>query len=467
MSNQVRWDFLVPGPIRRLVLWPGFPVALQLLILTGVALLALNGWNIGPGRSADELLTLRKTNLTTHSVWGLWWPGMIVLTLLFGRIWCTICPLELVNRVGDAIARRIGWPRAKLGKLARAGWLTLLAYLLLQVLVAGASLHRVPHYTSLFLVSLLGLAFITGLIFRHPRSFCSSFCPAAALLSVYGRYTPVQLDKRDTSTCERCPTRDCVRESNRSRFDRRSCPSHLRPYDRRQSDGCVLCFQCAKVCPHGNIGFGLVVPETGTRRKRMLLPFEAAFIMVTAGFVAHEVFGEVKWLDRFFHFIPEQLHALASSVPFAWCEAVWYLVLFPCVVWVPIASIGYLIDRRAGLKDLLLSAATGAAPVVAVAHLAKAVAKIDSWSGFLPLALTDPAGEQSFLRLSAHSLAMPGRLMGLPVVGWVMLLALLWIGWRGLQWTRQDSLALPPADRTGLITTVVLFFPIIGVWCWS
>ena len=43
------------------------------------------GLGIGLGRSPAELLTLRKTNLTNLAVWGLFWPGLIVLTLAAGQ----------------------------------------------------------------------------------------------------------------------------------------------------------------------------------------------------------------------------------------------------------------------------------------------------------------------------------------------------------------------------------------------
>ncbi|HLA38668.1 MAG TPA: 4Fe-4S binding protein, partial [Candidatus Glassbacteria bacterium] len=85
---------------------PVFPVALQALALVAVAWLALNGVGIGAGMKTEELLTLRKTNITTLVVWGLWWPAMITVALAFGRAWCTVCPLELVNRAGEAIARK-------------------------------------------------------------------------------------------------------------------------------------------------------------------------------------------------------------------------------------------------------------------------------------------------------------------------------------------------------------------------
>ncbi|MBM3495413.1 MAG: 4Fe-4S binding protein, partial [Armatimonadetes bacterium] len=400
-------DALAVGPIRGMLMSPAFPFALQIATLAGLIWLAANGLGIGIGASKDDLMTLRKTNLTTLAVWGLWWPGLIAATIALGRVWCTVCPLELVNRAADGIGRWTGMRRPRLGRFLRAGGIVVLAYLILQVLVAGIAIHRVPHFTSVMLLILLGVAAITGLLFREPRSFCRAFCPAGGILSVYGRYTPIQLETRDGSVCEECTTRDCVRADNRSRFDRRSCPSLISPHARRQSDGCVLCLQCAKVCPHRNIGFGVVRGDAPVRRKGLLLPFEAAFVMVALGFVAHDTLAEVKWADAVFHRAPEAIAALAPGVAFGWYEALWFLVLFPALAWAAIAAAAFLLGQRGGLGTLLLAAATGAAPVVALAHVAKSAAKIASWGGYLPGALADPNGMETFRRISADAISKP------------------------------------------------------------
>src|SRR4030065_1839702 len=95
---QVEFDVLAWKPLRPWLMSPAFPVTLQVLVLLAVVFLMLNGFGIGPGLKADELLTLRKTNLTTLAIWGLWWPGMIAVALAFGRAWCTVCPVEAVDR---------------------------------------------------------------------------------------------------------------------------------------------------------------------------------------------------------------------------------------------------------------------------------------------------------------------------------------------------------------------------------
>ncbi len=83
--------------------------------------------------------------------------------------------------------------------------------------------------------------------------------------------------------------------------------------------------------------------------------------MIAAGFVAHELIGEVKWLDAYFHIVPSLLHAAVPAAAFGWWEAVWFLILVPAVVWSMTAAVAYLLGHRTGAKALLLAVATGAA----------------------------------------------------------------------------------------------------------
>lgn len=457
-------DLLSLRPVRALVRFSLFPVVFQVFALAGVVVLAVIGLGHGTNLEPDQLKLFRKTNLTTLAVWGLWWPSMIAIALVFGRAWCTVCPIELVNRIGDIVARKLNLPRARLGKVLRAGWATLVIYLVMQLLVAGVTIHRVPHFTAIMLIALLGLAFVTGLIFHKPRSFCQAFCPALALLSVYGRYTPIQLTKRDEGICENCTRKDCVRQENRYKFDKRSCPSLIKPFDRRPSDHCVLCLQCVKVCPYDNMGVGIVRSDNPIRQKVMLRPFEAAFVMIAMGFVAHEVISEIKWLDAYFHAIPKTLSILLPDISFAWFEALWFLVLFPMLVWMLISIVGLLLGHRSGIKSLLLSAATGAAPIIALAHLAKAVAKVSSWGGFLPGAISDVAGITTFERISAGAVQAPAGLMAFSFVGWMMLLATSIIAWRAWKWVRHIPADSSMAARSGLVTTTLFFIGVLLIW---
>lgn len=463
-SSQFRWNVMSMPGMRWLLRRPWLPLALQVTTLGVMAWLAVNGWGVGAGEASGRQLVLRKTNLTTLAVWGLWWPAMIALALFLGRAWCTVCPMELLDRAGDAAARSAGWRRFGLPRWMRAGWAIILTYLLMQVLVSGAAIHRVPHFTSIMLAALGVLALASGLAFADARSFCKGLCPAGALLSVYGRYTPVQLDVSSRDVCSTCTTRDCVRAENRHRFDVRSCPSLIRPFHRSQSDGCVLCFQCAKVCPHENVGFGVVAPASTSRQHRPLQPFEAAFVTVAAGFVGHELIGEVAWLDGLFHAPPAALHRLLPGVGFGWYEAVWFLGVFPAALWTLVTGLGRLLGHRGSVKEALLAAATGAAPVIAVAHLAKAVSKVAAWAGYLPLALRDPVGLRTLEKLSSGGVPTPAPLLGLSMLGAMMAMAVLLIAWRSWRWARVAAPSHLPAARAGFVVVTTFFSSVLAIW---
>ncbi|MBM3499253.1 MAG: hypothetical protein FJX74_11355 [Armatimonadetes bacterium] len=465
-GGRFRWDALRSRVGRALLGSAAFPFALQAAALVGLALALVNGWGGGLGVPADQIMTLRKTNLTTLLVWGLWWPAMIAGALALGRAWCTVCPMELVNRCGDLLARRGGWKRWSFAPWMRSGWLVIVGYVALQLSVAGLLIHRVPHYTSTMLVLLLGAALATGLLFREPRSFCKGLCPAKALLTAYGRLTPVQLDVRDPQRCADCATRECVSPARQGRFDGRSCPSLLKPWDRRPSDNCVLCLECAKACPYGNVGLGVVRSNEGARRPERLRPYEAAFVMLAAGFVAHEVIGEVKPLDAAFHLVPQALHDALPVIDFGWFEAFWFLGLFPLGLWAVTALIAYAVGQRGALRDLLIAAATAAAPVVAVAHVAKAAAKVSSWGGYLPMALREPRGLETLRAIVDHAVEPPGALLGLPALGWVMLAGVALVAWRSCGWVRH---AVPEGVRAATVGALVpaAFFAAALVAWWA
>jgi polyferredoxin len=127
-----------------------------------------------------------KTNIVTLMVWGLWWPAMILAAVLLGRVWCAFCPLELVSRLSENVAGRLGIRQRRVTRWMRAGWLILLLYGVAQMTIAAVHLHRVPMYTSIYLLIMLILALFSGLFFRN-RAYCLTLCPVGLLLKVYGR----------------------------------------------------------------------------------------------------------------------------------------------------------------------------------------------------------------------------------------------------------------------------------------
>lgn len=113
---------------------------------------------------------------------------------------------------------------------------------------------------------------------------------------------------------------------------------------------------------------------------------------------------------------------------------------------------------------MVLATATGAAPVLAVAHAAKAVAKAGSWAGFVPLALRDPRGLDTLHDLTVAPASLPASWVSVPLLGWLMLGLTVLGGARA--WRRVDG--LPSGSvvvaRTGLAGAMVLFGAVLAVW---
>jgi hypothetical protein len=121
-----------------------------------VALAIISWGHTTPNDVPDKLYA--KANLVNLVVWGLFWPVIVLATVLLGRVWCTVCPLELISNSFERVGRLLGIAQRPVPAWMRAGWLMLALYALLQLLVSGLHLHRVPGYTSAFLWAMLAAA---------------------------------------------------------------------------------------------------------------------------------------------------------------------------------------------------------------------------------------------------------------------------------------------------------------------
>lgn len=73
-----------------------FPVSLKYVSLVAYIVLILTGL-IAYSTDAAFLKQLRNTNLGNLIVWSYWWPSIIILAIFFGRIWCMVCPVEIIT----------------------------------------------------------------------------------------------------------------------------------------------------------------------------------------------------------------------------------------------------------------------------------------------------------------------------------------------------------------------------------
>lgn len=331
----------------KLIRHPLFPFIFQVIALIVFLTLLLNGFN--------------NVNIIPI-IWKLWWPGLLVITtFFFGRLWCTVCPIELVNNLSHRLGRSFGLKGIRLPNWISAGWSILLFYLLLQVSVSAFKVNKIPVLTSLLLSLFFLLAIITGIIFIQPRAFCRGFCPAGILLKNYSRITPLQIYPISSQACVACVDKYCANPRYQNRFNNRSCPSLLKPYERSLGDDCNLCFQCVKICPYDNLSFGLIKPKVRQEMLRPMLFTCALYVFMESGFVLSE-FLEGK-IPEFSPYL--MVGGFLLFLPF----------IFISLFWV----ISRLRKSNSRLSEFIPSLGLKLLPGVALAHVVKAMMEIHAF----------------------------------------------------------------------------------------
>ena len=218
--------------------------------------------------------------------------GLLVLTLLFGRVYCSvICPMGVMQDI-------ISWIHRKLNRKARfrfsyspaKKWLRV-ALLVLFVIGLALGAHTIvlliapysaygriaanlfaPLYqlannalayfaeradsyafykvdvwiraTSTFVVAAVTLLIVGILAWKHGRTWCNTICPVGTLLGFFSRFSlfaPVI----DTEKCRNCGL--CSKQCKASCIDMKE---HKIDYSR-----CVVCMDCIDTCRDGAISY--------------------------------------------------------------------------------------------------------------------------------------------------------------------------------------------------------------------
>ncbi len=451
-------------PIRALVCWSLFPYLFQAILLIAFVFLAVFSWRqFAPPGVKDKLFA--KLNLVQLLIWGLWWPAMVWTAVLFGRLWCAVCPLELVSNFCERWGRAAGIRQAKLARWLQAGTAIFLAYAAIQLLVAGVHLHRVPAYTSIFLWTLLGVAVLTGLLIKD-RAFCRGFCPVGLLLGTYGRGSMLVVRRVKGSTCAGCTTAGCVRPENRTRLDARSCPSLLNPAKLNSNSDCLVCGQCIKACEPNNMGLFLRAPFHRSDARQSLASWPVVlFVMLVSGFVVYELFSEWKTAQAVYLWVPEHVATLLQPVlSLGWIKGIWALFVVPAALWSIVGGLAVVAGGAAGLAEAWRRLALPMVVLIAAGHMAKGLAKFVSWAGFLPLAVSDPSGVSTSLAITSKSLDQPSSLLPMTVVSLVAV-GLILLG--TLFALREARLAQPDRYRSfyaPLLLVAALFLLLVFGW---
>lgn len=236
------WDILAIPVLGRLFRWHGTRLTIQAAVLVAAVAVVVDGLTGPP---------VAPMNLAGVAPW-IHWRGFLILgLLLFGNVFCFACPLVLPRRL---LARWLPegrrWPKAFQNKWLAAG-LTLLFLWSYEAFALWDS----PWLTAWIAVGYFGAAFAVDTLFRA-GSFCKYVCPIGQFNFVQSLVSPAGVQIRSPAACATCRTHDCIR----GRESLPGCETMLYLPRKRDNFDCTFCLDCARACPHENVGLFVGVP---------------------------------------------------------------------------------------------------------------------------------------------------------------------------------------------------------------
>ncbi len=414
-------------------------------------LILLPAWLPLPGDEARILTHL--TVFAQFLFWGIWWPFVLLSTILLGRTWCGVfCPEGALSEWASRHGRGAPVPRW----VKWRGW-PFTAFCLTTLYGQLVSVYQYPKAALLVLGGSTVAAMLIGLLYgRGKRVWCRHLCPVNGVFGLLARLAPIgmQVD------------RDRWRHTGGQRVIPVNCAPLV---DIRRMQGNAECHQCGRCAGHRN-----AVQLTARSPNAEIAGLSASdasgwdLLLLVYGLLGVAI-GGFQWTASPWFIAAKQAAAewlvehetfwpLADNAPW------WLLTHYPShhdvFTWLDGALIvGYMLTVALLLGSWVLL-------WLAVA----ATTQPGRWwrnTARLGYALTPLAGGGVFLGLSALTVSLlrvegiqPGWLpqargaLLAGMVGWS-----LWLAWR----------QLAPAGRVRAATALLLMLPGLAavVWQWA
>ena len=382
--------------------------------------------------------------------WGVWWPFVMLSTMLLGRVWCGVfCPegamTELASRhgLGRPIPRWIRW----------SGW-PLVAFVGTTVYGQLVSVYEYPQAALLVLGGSSVAAVAVGLVYgKGTRVWCRYLCPANGVFGLLAKVAPVHFQVNET-----------LWKQSTQRSAAVNCAPLIDIAHMKSASACHACGRCSG--ERGAVALALRSPvreilNTGVREAKTEEAVTLIFGVLgiaTAAFLwsASPRFVQMKGALADWLIERDWLLLLQDNAPW------WLLTHYPeahdVFSWLDGLCILLFILGGGGLLGLAVWAGLwGAARVLKDAHL--------SWQR-LALALVPLAGVGVFLGLSmltlGHLKAEGVNLAWVPVVRGGLLA--LGAGFSAYLLLRLCLVRLTLRSVAGLAVALLPWALMVGVW---
>ncbi len=162
-------------------------IALQwAVVVFYFGLLIISAWVPIPEEDAHIWSDLRL--FAQFVFWGLWWPGVMLSTILLGRMWCGVfCPEGALSEWASGFGRGKPVPRW----IKWSGW-PFVAFVCTTVYGQLISVYEYAEAALLILGGSSVAAVLIGLLYgRGHRVWCRHLCPASGVFALLARIAPL------------------------------------------------------------------------------------------------------------------------------------------------------------------------------------------------------------------------------------------------------------------------------------
>ncbi len=389
-----------------------FPVSLKYISLVAYVAFIVIGFMVYT-TDAALIRQLRNTNLGNLIVWSYWWPAIVVLAVVFGRVWCMVCPVEVVT----AFFSRIGLRRKRPAWLLSGWGITIFYIIILFVGMQGLAIHQNPFYMSVYMLSIVVVSIVIG-GFYEKNAFCRYVCPVGYLLGLYSRLAIFGWRVKSKGVCDSCKDKSCIHKKYHYQQNYKSCGVDLYPAHVNDNNDCILCAGCLKTCgtyqsnpipERPNPGYRRIGFASDLMQLKLLKTSEMIFVLVVSGFIISQIWSEWNVTNNYLVYLPNLVIGylgITSSILIGLVRSLVLFVAVPLVIW----YLPWLSLRMAGgsmkLKEYFLSYGIAFIPIIAAAHVSKSIIKSVSRIPYFEYAFTDMVGLDTAQKINAGEIQL-------------------------------------------------------------
>lgn len=284
-----------------------------------------------------------SNNFGSVMVWIFLWPLLPILFLLFGRFWCSVCPM---SRVSDEVQKKVGMNKKVPKFLQKYGvWIIIIAFLIITWSDIVFGLVESPTNTGYLLLFVFAGVVLMGAVFEK-RAWCRYLCFLGGLSSNYSMSSALEL-RTDSNICKTCKDPACYKGTAKVE----GCSMFEYPRTMDSNRFCNLCSNCIKTCPHDAIK---ITPRPPTSELWFIRKprFEDSFLATALiGIVVSQTIVMLEVWEPFMAWFENTTGITDFTI--AWTVIFAGAMLIPVVLMLASSFISTLIPEKIGLPGMI------------------------------------------------------------------------------------------------------------------